>query len=409
MNKDKTILIFGAGKIGRSFIGQLFSEGGYKVVFADISQPVIKALNEKKKYEVVIKSAQGEDKTIHVKNVRAINARDIKAVKYEICQADILTVSVGQNALPDIIPLIAEGLNERYKKNKSSSIDIIIAENMLNASDYIKEHLQKYLPGDFPIDQFVGLIETSIGKMVPIIPKKIEEEDILRVFAEPFNTLILDKKAFKNPIPAIKDLAPKENIKAWIDRKLFIHNLGHAATAYWGYFYNPDFQYIWQALKISLIYETVKKTMLEAATLLAKKYPDEFTLNELSAHVNDLLERFQNRALGDTIYRVGCDLCRKLGPNDRLSGAIRLAVSLNLPYSNILKTLIIGFRFRAKDEKGQMHPSDIKFLEIFSNGINDVLKNICGFDEINFQQILQEGQQIEKDFVILSLIQSTNK
>jgi len=409
VKNDNTILIFGAGKIGRSFIGQLFSAGGYEVVFADISIPVINEINRRRKYEVVIKSIQSEDKTILVENVRAVNARDIQQVKYEFCHADILAVSVGQNALPGIFPLIAEGLNERYKNNKSSSIDIIIAENMLNASAHFKAQLQKYLPGDFPIEKFVGLVETSIGKMVPIVPKKIEEENILRVFAEPFNTLILDKKAFKNPIPAIKDLAPKENIKAWIDRKLFIHNLGHAATAYWGYFYNPDFQYIWQALEIPLIYKTVKTTMLEAVNLLAKKYPEEFTLPELTIHVDDLLIRFQNKSLGDTIYRVGCDLLRKLGPHDRLSGAIRLAVSLNLPYENILSTLLIGCRFRAKDEKGQMHPSDIKFLEIFSNGINDVLKNICGFDEINFQQILQEGQQIEKDFVILSLIQSTNK
>ena len=35
---EKKILIFGAGKIGRSFIGQLFSRAGYELVFIDANK-----------------------------------------------------------------------------------------------------------------------------------------------------------------------------------------------------------------------------------------------------------------------------------------------------------------------------------------------------------------------------------
>jgi mannitol-1-phosphate 5-dehydrogenase len=392
---NNKIIIFGAGKIGRSFIGQLFSTGGFEVVFADIALPVINELNRRKKYEVVIKSDDKKE-VIVVHNVRAIDTRNSELIAKEISEARILAVSVGKNALPAIFPLLAQGIIRRYNNNKSDAIDIIIAENMLDASVYFKKELQNYLPPDFPINQFVGLIETSIGKMVPIVPKKSEEEDILRVFAEPYNTLILDKKAFRKPIPEIKGLSPKENIKAWVDRKLFIHNLGHAATAYWGYYNNPLHHYVWEALEIPGIFKTVRKTMLQAANLLVKKYPDEFTPGELTEHVDDLLRRFQNRALGDTIYRVGCDLQRKLGPDDRLAGAIKLAVSLSLPYDNILKTLIVGCHFRARDENGLLFPGDETFIEIHRSGITEVLKRVCGFDENNYPQILEEGQQIEK-------------
>lgn len=390
--KDK-IIIFGAGKIGRSFIGQLFSEGGFEIVFADIALSIINELNRRKKYKVVIKSEEEEIITVH--NVRAIDAQNSELVAKEISEARILAVSVGKNALPAIFPLIAQGIIRRYNNNKSDAIDIIIAENMLDASFYFKKELQNYLPHDFPIAQFVGLIETSIGKMVPIVPKKLAEEDILRVFAEPYNTLILDKKAFRKPIPEIKGLSPKENIKAWVDRKLFIHNLGHAATAYWGYYNNPLHRYIWEALETPQACKTVRETMLQAAKLLEKKYPDEFTLAELTDHVDDLLERFQNKSLGDTIFRVGCDLQRKLGPDDRLAGAIKLAVSLNLPYGNILKTLIVGCQFRARDENGLLHPEDETFIEIYRTGIIEVLKRVCGFDENNYPQVLEEGEQIE--------------
>ena len=395
--KDK-IIIFGAGKIGRSFIGQLFSTGGFEIVFADIALPIINELNRRKKYEVVIKSEEEEVITVH--NVRAIDARDSKLVAKEISEARILAVSVGKNALPAIFPLIAQGIIRRYNNNKSDAIDIIIAENMLDASFYFKKELQNYLPPDFPIGQFVGLIETSIGKMVPIVPKKLAEEDILRVFAEPYNTLILDKKAFRKPIPEVKGLSPKDNIKAWVDRKLFIHNLGHAAAAYWGYYNNPLHRYIWEALEVPLVFKTVRKTMLQAANLLEKKYPDEFILSELTDHVDDLLERFQNKSLGDTSFRVGCDLQRKLGPNDRLAGAIKLAVSLDLPYDKILNTLIVGCHFRARDENDLLYPGDEIFMEIYRNGITEVLKRVCGFDESKYPRIWKEGKQIEENMFL---------
>ena len=393
--KDK-IIIFGAGKIGRSFIGQLFSIGGFDVVFADIDLTIINELNSRKKYEVVVKSDEKEE-VIMVHNVRAIDARNSELVAKEISEARILAVSVGKRALSSIFPLIAQGIMRRYNNNKYDAIDIIIAENMLDASFYFKKELQNYLTCDFPIDQFVGLIETSIGKMVPIVPKKLAEKDSLRVFAEPYNTLILDKKAFRKSIPVIKGLSPKENIKAWVDRKLFIHNLGHAATAYWGFYNNPLYHYVWEALETPDTFKTVRKTMLQAANLLKKKYPNEFTLTELTDHVDDLLDRFKNKALGDTIFRVGYDLVRKLGPNDRLAGAIKLAIQLNLPYDKILKTLIVACQFRARDENGLMFPGDEIFSKIYRSGIIEVLKKVCGFDESNYTKILEKGQQIENN------------
>jgi len=43
-----------------------------------------------------------------------------------------------------------------------------------------------------------------------------------------------------------------------------------------------------------------------------KKYPEEFSAKDLVDHIDDLLYRFQNKVLGDTIFMVGCDLMRKL-------------------------------------------------------------------------------------------------
>jgi mannitol-1-phosphate 5-dehydrogenase len=383
MNSKKTnkLVLFGAGKIGRSFIGQLFSRADYEVVFIDISELIIGELNKRTNYNVIIKGEKEE--LINVRNVRGVNARDEETVVDEIASAEILAVSIGQNGLSGILPLIAKGLLKRYLEDPKQALDIIIAENLRNAAEYFQSGLINFLPDHYPFEQLVGLIETSIGKMVPIMSNKDVEEDVLQVFAESYNNLILDKKAFKNPIPQIAGLSPKENIKAWVDRKLFIHNLGHATSAYLGYIYNPNFKYLYEALEIPEILNAVHETMLQAAAILQKKYPTDFTMKDLTDHIDDLLFRFRNKSLGDTIFRVGCDLSRKLGSKDRLAGAIHLALEVKLPYDRILFSLICGCYFRATDENGQMLQGDIEFAGIFNQGITEVLTKICGIDEIN--------------------------
>jgi mannitol-1-phosphate 5-dehydrogenase len=388
------MLLFGAGKIGRSFIGQLFSLGGWEVVFADVIKPLIDELNLKGRYRIIIK--EEVESVIWVENVRGVWAMDTEAITRELCSADLAAVSVGLNGLPAIMPLIAGGLRERYRSFPDKSLDIIIAENLRNAAHYFEGELTRLLPPEYPFHRLVGLVETSIGKMVPIMQEKDLREDALQVFAEAYNTLILDKKGFKNPVPAIKGLAPKENMKAWVDRKLFIHNLGHAAAAYLGYGYNPAFRYIYEVLEVPRLYEKIRQVMLQSAEALFRKYPGEFTLDSLTVHIDDLLKRFRNHALGDTIFRVGCDLTRKLSPHDRLVGAIRLAEEMDVPFDLILETLVSACHFRANDENGKMFPADIVFAETCRKGIHQVLTGICGFNRVGDQQLIIQAEDLEK-------------
>lgn len=396
IKKDKLVL-FGAGKIGRSFIGQLFSRGGYEVVFIDVFKTVIDELNKRGNYNVIVKAEKEE--ILNIKNVRGVLASDEERVIEEIASAGIMGVSVGQNAIPKIIPLLAKGLIKRFDTENKLPIDIILAENLRDAAEFFHKRIKEVLPSEYPLDQMVGLVETSIGKMVPIMRKKDSDEDILQVFAEPYNTLILDKKAFKNPIPNIEGLAPKDNMKAWVDRKLFIHNLGHAATAYFGYLYDPKFVFLYEALNIPGIYREVRNTMLQAADLLLKKYPEEFTIKSLTDHVDDLLSRFKNVNLGDTIFRVGCDLTRKLSAQDRLAGALHLACELNLPYDKILFALVCGSHFRATDEEGKMLPVDVEFSKLYGNGIKTILGEVSGFNETSESKLFSDAEEIDRSLM----------
>lgn len=374
-------MIFGAGKIGRSFIGQLFGCSGFEVVFVDIDQKIIDAINLNRRYRVIIKETNDEE--IVIENVRAVSGTNVSAVIHEISNAKIMAISVGKNALPKIIPVIAQGIAVRFHKAlKTKPLDIIIAENMRHAADFIRSELVKNLPENFPLDEKIGLIETSIGKMVPIMTEKDLEDDPLVVFAEAYNELILDKKGFKNPIPAVKGLAPKENIRAWVDRKAFIHNLSHATAVYYGNYLHPKKVFLYELLADARVLEFTQSVMQEAAEILLSLYPEDFTNESLQLHIDDLLVRFQNRALGDTVFRVGHDLRRKLASDDRFMGVITIAQQLDLPYHKILRAMSYGFHFSAKDASGEMFPDDMEFLQEFAVNPEHVLTDHCGLHDL---------------------------
>jgi mannitol-1-phosphate 5-dehydrogenase len=376
----RKIVIFGAGKIGRSFIGQLFGCSGYKVVFVDVDPVMITLLNRHGSYRVVIKGEKEEE--IIVPDVQAISALDREKVIDAVASAGILAVSVGKNALEKVIPVVAEGLLQRFNSNPDIPLDIILAENMRSAADFVRAELMKSLPSGFPVDSMVGFIETSIGKMVPIMPVAELEKDPLVVFAEPYNTLILDGKGFKSPIPEVKGLAPKTNIKAWVDRKAFIHNLGHATAAYYGYSLHPDAVYMFEILDDKEVYRFTRSVMVQSAEILRSAYPADFTAADLEDHIDDLIYRFRNKALQDTIFRVGQDLTRKLSSDDRFMGSIHLAMQYRMPYDLIVEAMSFGLIFTAKDELGNRFPSDIEFLNSVKKDFEVTVKESLGFDPV---------------------------
>ncbi|MFP3040512.1 mannitol-1-phosphate 5-dehydrogenase [Treponema primitia] len=371
---------FGGGNIGRSFIGALFSRAAWEVVFIDVDPLLVSRLNQEQYYTVVIKRDGKADESRSIGPVRAVDGRDIDLVSTEIADADIAATSVGKGALPKVLPVLARGLEKRFKKDPGRPLDIIIAENDRSAPELFRNILTRELGPEYPFSRLVGLVETSIGKMVPLMRKEDLTDDPLRLFAEEYETLILDKRGFKGPLPKIAGLYPVEPIEAYVDRKLFVHNLGHAATAYLGYQKDPKEQFISGALKLEGVEQGVRAAMNEAVDALVLEYPKSYSKQELMDHIEDLLFRFKNSALGDTVHRVGRDLRRKLSREDRLVGAMLLCAKYNVPFSAIAAVYKAGLNFAATDEKGLLFPADAQFQSEGTTDLEKILQNVSGLD-----------------------------
>lgn len=378
----KRVIQFGAGNIGRSFIGQLFSSAGYEVVFVDINEKVIQELNRRRGYEVVIKQNDAEDEILHVKDVRAIHASQTEAVIREIMEAELIVTSVGKQALRHIMPTIAAGILNRFTRPNAPVLNIILAENMLEGNRVVTQLLSEELGTSSFLLRKVGIIETSIGKMVPIMPREITEKDPLLVYGEPYSTLIIDARAFLGPLPEIDGLKAVDPIEAYVDRKLFIHNLGHAALAYIGFKTHPSKTYLYEVIEDPAIALQVRSCMQQAATALERLYPEVFTHKQLDEHIEDLLHRFSNRALKDTIYRVGKDLGRKLHITDRVLGAMKLCIRFDLPFDRIAEVFNAALGFKASDQEGVRFPADVEFInKAQSQPIEELLKTECGLED----------------------------
>ena len=315
-------VMYGGGNIGRGFIGMLFSMSGYEVTFIDVAQPVIDGLNRDGRYPVRIVSNEGHE-DIEVEHVRAVNGNDREAAAEAIAEADVIATAVGVNVLKFIVPNLAEGIRRR-RVRQGGPLNIIICENLVDANRVLEKLLKAELTKEEAawLDENIGLVEASIGRMVPVQTEEMKAGNPLRVCVERYGFLPVDKAAFRGEIPEIKNMVPYEPFDYYIRRKLYVHNMGHAVCAYLGLYTHRE--YIYEAIEDSCIQNIVQNAMLESALALSKAY--QMPVELLVRHFQDLLSRFKNQALKDTCARVGGDPKRKLSHTDRLIGSSLLCL-----------------------------------------------------------------------------------
>ena len=259
-------------------------------------------------YPVRLVSNEGV-KEVMVRNVSAVNGMDQDAVTAQILDADIMATAVGVNILPKIVANLAAGIDARAAAGKGP-LNIIIAENLIDADKYLRGLLEQAVKPQSReyLDNKIGLVEASIGRMVPVMTEEMRGDNFLRVIVEPYEELPVDKDAFKGEIPKLNNLIPFSPFGFYIRRKLFVHNMGHAICAYFGWL--KGYTYVYESAEDPEIAGKAKAAMLNVAAALSKDYGIPF--KEVESNVYDLIRRFGNRVLKDTNARVGGDPKRKL-------------------------------------------------------------------------------------------------
>ncbi|SDL95349.1 mannitol-1-phosphate 5-dehydrogenase [Sediminibacillus halophilus] len=362
----KQTVHFGAGNIGRGFIGGLFAESGYHVTFVDIADQIIDKLNEQKSYQV--KLATEQEQTTTIENVSGLNnMKQEEGVIEAIKGAVYLTTAIGPNILPRIAPLIARGLTERVYET-DEALYVIACENQISATDILKKHIFENLDEDTKerLEGRVYFFNSAVDRIVPIQ----EDPESLDVLVEPYFEWVVETT---QTIPPIEGMTVVEELAPFIERKLFTVNTGHAVIAYFGYLAGKST--IDKTLADGTVAKQVQDTLKETGAYLVKQYG----LNEEEhfAYIQKIIERFKNPYLNDAVTRVGRAPMRKLGPEDRLIRPATEAQKVGLPFTNLAKAIAAALLFDYQEDEEAMKIQEM----LKEHGPAYVLKEVSGLDE----------------------------
>lgn len=356
---------FGAGKIGRGFIGAVLSKAGYKVCFADVNKGLVDLINTEGHYDVHVM-----DETSYVETITGVSAVDSTTPECieRFVGTDLVTTAVSMKVLPLIAPTVAEGLKRRCEAGVREPLNIICCENGIRATSQLKAFVYEHLDNAMKTwaDEHIAFCDSGVDRIVP----PISFEAPLDVAVEQFFEWNVDSTQVKGGLPAIEGLHLTDDLPAHIERKLFTVNTGHCSTAFLGNL--KGYTYISEALADPEILGRVREVLAQSGAALISKFGfDPATHHDYSETV---LRRFRNPYLKDLVSRVGHDPRRKLGPTLYFSYPISMALSQGLPYDKIALAAGAGLNV---DIEGDPQCSEIRDL-IASEGLEGAIVSITG-------------------------------
>lgn len=382
----KTAIQFGAGNIGRGFIGMLLAQAGYRVVFADVSEVIIDRLAADQKYTVHVMDTEVED--VEITNITGIMSNG-EAIIDEIAKADVLTTAVGLRVLGFIAPTIAKGIQKKIADGNTEPMNIIACENAIRATSQLKEHVYGILSEEEKAycEKYVGFADCSVDRIVP----PVRSENPVDVVVEKYCEWNVEKASLKGKIPEIPGMNLADNLMAYIQRKLFTLNTGHCITAYTGIL--AGHKTIDQAISDPKIYDLVKAAMTQSGDGLIQRFG--FDKEAHYKYIDKIINRFKNPYLKDDVTRVGREPLRKLSADDRLVSPLTTAMSYGLPVDKLVLGIGAALRYH-NPEDAQSQELQKKIEE---KGVAAAFSEISGVtDSALLEQVTKAYEQVTELF-----------
>ncbi|MGQ9622462.1 MAG: mannitol-1-phosphate 5-dehydrogenase [Candidatus Caldatribacteriaceae bacterium] len=383
---------FGAGNIGRGFMGQLFFEAGYHTVFVEVRKSLVKLLNERKSYPLRLLDAYGKSVVnLEIQDVTALHADEVEAVALAFSEAAVAGTAVGIKNLPALGLCIALGIEKRRERT-ACPINIYLCENAPNADCILKEAAFRHL--DAPLaswaEKNVGFVRVSVARMVPSSESLPPESDPLLVVADSYHRFPYDARAVRGKPLEVVGAQPVRNFDAELARKLYTHNLGHATLGYLGYL--RGYTYVHEGFADPWVSEVFERALDETTKALLRRFPKDLDPQEHKEVREDIRVRFGNHLLKDTVHRVSRDPLRKLGPQERLVGSAKLCLEEGVFPENIALVCAAALLYDWEDDE------EARKLQrmLQTEGLTCVLEKVCGIPHWS-----PLGEAIERHYLAL--------
>jgi len=388
----KKAVHFGAGNIGRGFIGPLLMQAGYHVIFADIDRGLIDKINDNDEYSIYFLEPK-KKRPMTVDDFSGVVSTSESLIK-DIASPDVklITTSVGIAVLPKIATSIAKGISQRRKAERGT-MNVIACENGVGATDQLREAVFEHLSKEDRqyAEKNVGFANCTVDRIVP----PFEHDSPLDVGVESFYEWIVCRSSLKgldrSGTLGIKGMGLTDDLLGYVERKLFTLNCGHAITAYLGYL--KGHSTIFDSIKDQEILSIVEGSMNESGAALLKKH-SEFKQEGHQDYIQKTLERFRNPNVEDDVKRVGRQPLRKLSKNDRLLGPMYIAREYDLSVDNLAHGVAAAMLYKNEEDEQAVELNK----KVADLGIEKAVAEVTGFEEGSkeFGKIMKAYQELKK-------------
>lgn len=371
---EKRILIWGAGKIGRGFVADLFDQAGYALSFVDANEEMVQSLTERGSYTIVKLPEDGPEESREIGGFEALSVSEKERIDELLLSVPLAAVVVFPAIFDAVATELARGIERRAKERPEAPLDILLCANTAHPREMFYPILREKLSPQAQryLDERVGLVETVILRIG--IPSEAHylEQDPNVVVTNGYPLMPVDKTAFKGPLPQVRGLQFSERIGAEEIRKIYCYNMAHAALAYAGYL--KGYRYLSEAAQDPEVAEEVEGALKEVGRALAAEYP--FSEAEMEEYTAEIVAYLGNPALPDTVVRVGGDPKRKAGPEDRLIGPGRLCQKHGVEPRHLMRTLARAFLFDPPEDPSAKELQ--RELKLY--GFSEAAKRTCGLE-----------------------------
>lgn len=379
MNRD--VVLIGAGKIARGYVGQLFSAEGWRVTYVHHRMEFVRGLRNRRYYTLYQHDHDGGCKTLRMEGYDVLcSVEEREAYLDALARAQYAGVVTFPGAFDGITADLAAAVRLRMERGVEEPLAILLCVNTVDPAEFFYNRISEYLDESARayFDRHVGLVETLVTRLCSTPSPEQLLEDPYAVSTSDTPILEVDREAFLPGHSYPEFFLLGENVPGKLVKKIWCGNLEHCCLAYYGQYFGHG--YVHEAARDPYVRRCTYYAGQEANRAVAAAYG--FSPEEMAFDVPAKWRRSMKGLVPDPLTRVGADPVRKLGKNDRFIGPALLSLRQgNLPVF-IAKGAACGFYFHNPEDAGARTVQ----AHIQERGIGSAIQTFCGLDPAHPQE-----------------------
>lgn len=364
------VVIIGAGKIARGYVGHLTALSHAPICFVDVNEALVQLINDRGRYTVHILGDAA--KSMQVTNIAAYHSADPRLAQV-VAEAALVFISVGGPNLPAVAAMLVEGVKARRAAG-GQRLNIICCENWHRPAEIVRQGLAEQLAGDDGayLASRIGIAEATVLRSCIEPTDDQRAADPLAVQAQDYWELQIDAAALVEALPPIPGLKPLARFHAALERKLFTYNAGNAAIAYLGA--QRGHRFLSEAATDPLILEVAQGVYRESGAAICARHG--YTAEEQAAFAQQSLRKYQDPTITDPVERNVRDPIRKLSRHDRLIGPACLALEYGIRPVYLALAIAAALTYTNPEDA-----SAVKLQHMLAHeGLAAVFRDVCGIE-----------------------------